>query len=78
MFSPPSAIRLLKKFPTGQIRNHDLPSLEALYLAGEPLDERTASWVTEAVGVPVIDNYWQTESRWPIMVLARALDDRPS
>ncbi|EEE9431125.1 AMP-binding protein, partial [Salmonella enterica subsp. enterica serovar Agona] len=78
MFSAPTAIRVLKKFPTAQIRNHDLSSLEALYLAGEPLDEPTASWVTETLGVPVIDNYWQTESGWPIMALARALDDRPS
>lgn len=43
MFSAPTAIRVLKKFPTAQIRNHDLSSLEALYLAGEPLDEPTAS-----------------------------------
>ena len=42
-----------------------------LYLAGEPLDEPTASWVTETLGVPVIDNYWQTESGWPIMAIAR-------
>ena len=74
----PTAIRVLKKFPTAQIRNHDLSSLEVLYLAGEPLDEPTASWVTETLGVPVIDNYWQTESGWPIMAIARGLDDRPS
>jgi propionyl-CoA synthetase len=78
MFSAPTAIRVLKKFPTAQIRNHDLSSLEVLYLAGEPLDEPTASWVTETLGVPVIDNYWQTESGWPIMAIARGLDDRPS
>ncbi|MGL4702455.1 MAG: AMP-binding protein, partial [Raoultella sp.] len=41
MFSAPTAIRVLKKFPTAQIRNHDLSSLEVLYLAGEPLDEPT-------------------------------------
>ncbi|WP_172731803.1 propionate--CoA ligase [Pluralibacter gergoviae] len=78
MFSAPTAVRVLKKFPTAQIRSHDISSLEALYLAGEPLDEPTAAWVTETLGIPVIDNYWQTESGWPIMALARALDDRPS
>ncbi|MBJ3815987.1 propionate--CoA ligase [Shimwellia pseudoproteus] len=77
MFSAPTAIRVLKKFPTAQIRNHDIASLQALYLAGEPLDEPTARWVTDTLGIPVIDNYWQTESGWPIMALARALDDRP-
>ncbi|WP_407731178.1 propionate--CoA ligase [Pseudocitrobacter faecalis] len=78
MFSAPTAIRVLKKFPTAQIRNHDISSLEVLYLAGEPLDEPTASWVTETLGIPVIDNYWQTESGWPIMAIARELSDRPT
>lgn len=78
MFSAPTAIRVLKKFPTAQIRNYDLSSLEALYLAGEPLDEPTASWITKALNVPVTDNYWQTESGWPIMAIASGLDDRPS
>ncbi len=78
MFSAPTAIRVLKKFPTAEIRKHDLSSLEELYLAGEPLDEPTASWVSNTLDVPVIDNYWQTESGWPIMAIARGLDDRPT
>ncbi len=78
MFSAPTAIRVLKKFPTAEIRKHDLSSLEVLYLAGEPLDEPTASWVSNTLDVPVIDNYWQTESGWPIMAIARGLDDRPT
>lgn len=78
MFSAPTAIRVLKKFPTAQIRNHDISSLDVLYLAGEPLDEPTASWVTDTLGIPVIDNYWQTESGWPIMAIARELSDRPT
>ena len=55
MFSAPTAIRVLKKFPTAEIRKHDLSSLEVLYLAGEPLDEPTASWVSNTLDVPVID-----------------------
>ncbi|EKS8821750.1 AMP-binding protein [Escherichia coli] len=78
MFSAPTAIRVLKKFPTAEIRKHDLSSLEVLYLAGEPLDEPTASWVSNTLDVSVIDNYWQTESGWPIMAIARGLDDRPT
>ncbi|MCL7660200.1 hypothetical protein M8360_32930, partial [Klebsiella pneumoniae] len=78
IFPAPTAIRVLKKFPTAEIRKHDLSSLEVLYLAGEPLDEPTASWVSNTLDVPVIDNYWQTESGWPIMAIARGLDDRPT
>ncbi len=77
MFSAPTAIRVLKKYATEFIDNTDLGSLEALYLAGEPLDETTSRWITDALGVPVIDNYWQTESGWPILSIARAIDDRP-
>ncbi|MDE9435363.1 propionate--CoA ligase [Xenorhabdus bovienii] len=78
MFSAPTAIRVLKKYPTDCIAKYDISSLEALYLAGEPLDEHTARWVAETINVPVIDNYWQTETGWPIMAIARGLDDRPS
>ncbi|MBD2784339.1 propionate--CoA ligase [Xenorhabdus sp. DI] len=78
MFSAPTAIRVLKKYPTDCIANYDISSLETLYLAGEPLDEHTARWIAETINVPVIDNYWQTETGWPIMAIARSLDDRPN
>ncbi|OTA14855.1 acetate--CoA ligase [Xenorhabdus vietnamensis] len=78
MFSAPTAIRVLKKYPTDCIDKYDISSLETLYLAGEPLDEHTARWITETINVPVIDNYWQTETSWPIMAIARSLDNRPS
>lgn len=34
--------------------------------------------MSNTLDVPVIDNYWQTESGWPIMAIARGLDDRPT
>ncbi|MBV8379049.1 MAG: AMP-binding protein, partial [Verrucomicrobia bacterium] len=48
---------------------HDVSCLRSLFLAGEPLDESTSNWIREALGVPVIDNYWQTESGWPMLAL---------
>ncbi|WP_339423025.1 propionate--CoA ligase [Photorhabdus heterorhabditis] len=78
MFSAPTAIRVLKKYPVEYIEQYDISSLKSLYLAGEPLDEHTVRWIAEAINVPVIDNYWQTETGWPIMAIARSLDDRPS
>ncbi|MDA7416148.1 propionate--CoA ligase [Xenophilus arseniciresistens] len=74
MFSAPTAVRVLKKQDAALLRKHDLSSLRALFLAGEPLDEPTARWIGEGLGVPVIDNYWQTESGWPILTLARGVD----
>ncbi|SDX64557.1 propionyl-CoA synthetase [Collimonas sp. OK242] len=77
MFSAPTAIRVLKKQPPELMRKYDLSSLQALYLAGEPLDETTSSWISTALGVPVVDNYWQTESGWPIMTIAKNIEDKP-
>jgi propionyl-CoA synthetase len=78
MFSAPTAVRVLKKQPPELMKKHDLSSLKALYLAGEPLDETTSAWVADALGVPIIDNYWQTETGWPILSVAKGVDDRPT
>jgi len=73
MFTAPTAIRVLKKQDPKYLRAHDLSSLRLLFLAGEPLDEPTASWIADAIGKPVIDNYWQTESGWPILTVANGV-----
>ena len=78
MFSAPTAIRVLKKQPPEFMSKYDLSSLKALYLAGEPLDETTSSWISSALNVPIIDNYWQTESGWPILSIAKGLEDKPT
>ena len=78
MFSAPTAVRVLKKHDEKHLHEHDLSSLRALFLAGEPLDEPTASWIAGALGKPVIDNYWQTESGWPILTIANGVEPKPS
>jgi propionyl-CoA synthetase len=78
MFSAPTAVRVLKKQPPEFMKKYDLSSLKALYLAGEPLDETTSQWISSELGVPVIDNYWQTESGWPILSVAKGIEDKPT
>jgi propionyl-CoA synthetase len=78
MFSAPTAVRVLKKQDPKYLTQYDLSSLRALYLAGEPLDEPTARWIAEAIGKPVVDNYWQTESGWPILTIAHGVEPRPA
>ena len=78
MFSAPTAVRVLKKQDPAFLKKYDLSSLRALFLAGEPLDEPTAEWISEALGVPIIDNYWQTESGWPILTIANGIEKAPS
>jgi propionyl-CoA synthetase len=77
MFSSPTAIRILKKQDPSWLNKHDLSQLKYLFLAGEPLDEPTAKWISEGIGKPVIDNYWQTETGWPVLCLQPGLDMKP-
>ncbi|EHP43112.1 propionyl-CoA synthetase [Cupriavidus basilensis OR16] len=78
MFSAPTAIRVLKKQDPAWLTRYDLSSLRLLFLAGEPLDEPTASWIQQGIGKPVVDNYWQTETGWPIIAIQRGLDPLPA
>ncbi|MGE5652526.1 MAG: propionate--CoA ligase, partial [Bacillota bacterium] len=78
MFSAPTAVRVLKKQPPEFMKKYDLSSLKALYLAGEPLDEPTSQWIASELGVPIIDNYWQTETGWPILSIAKGVEDKPT
>ncbi len=78
MFSAPTAVRVLKKQDPAYLKKHDVSSLKALFLAGEPLDEPTGRWIADALGVPIIDNYWQTETGWPLMTIANGVQKQPS
>lgn len=78
MFSAPTAVRVLKKHDLSFMKKYDLSSLKALFLAGEPLDEPTARWINDALGVPIIDNYWQTETGWPILTIANGVEKKRS
>ena len=74
MFTAPTAIRVLKKQDPSHLSRHDLSSLDALFLAGEPLDEPTARWIADGIGKPILDNYWQTETGWPMLAVQRGID----
>ncbi|QIL43833.1 propionate--CoA ligase [Acidovorax sp. HDW3] len=78
MFSAPTAVRVLKKQDPEYLHKHDISSLKALWLAGEPLDEPTARWISDALQIPIIDNYWQTETGWPILTLCNGVQAQTS
>jgi propionyl-CoA synthetase len=77
MFSAPTAIRVLKKHDPAYLKKYDLSSLRHLFLAGEPLDEPTHIWISEALGRPVIDHYWQTETGWPLLSAHPGVESTP-
>jgi propionyl-CoA synthetase len=68
LFTAPTAIRAIKREdPEGTLlRGRDISSLRTLFLAGERLDPDTYHWASKHLEVPVIDNWWQTETGWPI------------
>jgi propionyl-CoA synthetase len=78
MFSAPTAVRVLKKQDPAYLSKYNLSSLKALFLAGEPLDEPTATWIADAIKRPIIDNYWQTETGWPIMAICNGVQPAPT
>ncbi|MFT3871324.1 MAG: propionyl-CoA synthetase [Nocardioides sp.] len=79
LFTAPTAIRAIKKEdPDGRLLSgYDLAGLATLFLAGERLDPDTYAWATGRLDVPVIDNWWQTETGWPIAANLRGLEPMP-
>jgi len=75
MFSAPTAVRVLKKQDPAFLKKYDLSSLKHLFLAGEPLDQPTHEWIMGELNLPVIDNYWQTETGWPMLSTVRGVED---
>jgi propionyl-CoA synthetase len=75
MFSSPTAVRVLKKQDKKYIETHDLSTLRHLFLAGEPLDEPTHTWISEAIGKPVYDHFWQTETGWPVLTAMPGVEE---
>ncbi|HYO56727.1 propionate--CoA ligase [Archangium sp.] len=78
MFTSPTAIRILKRQDAAYLKRHDTSSLRYLFLAGEPLDAPTHEWISAALpSAKVLDNYWQTETGWPILAPCPGVEERP-
>ena len=79
LFTAPTTIRAIRKEdPDGRLRlEHDLSSLEALFLAGERTDPDTYRWLEDSLGVPVVDHWWQTESGWPMAAICMGIERAP-
>jgi propionyl-CoA synthetase len=78
-FTAPTAFRAIKREdPDGKlIQARDLSRFRALFLAGERADPPTVQWAEEALKVPVIDHWWQTETGWPIGANCLGIEQLP-
>lgn len=79
LFTAPTALRAIRKADPGTalLAGYDTSSLKALFVAGERLDTDTYYWASEALGVPVVDHWWQTETGWAICANPRGLEALP-
>ncbi|WP_114394383.1 propionyl-CoA synthetase [Oleisolibacter albus] len=68
LFTAPTAFRAIKRDDPNALllKQYDISSLRALFLAGERSDPDTLHWAEDHLKVPVIDHWWQTETGWPI------------
>ncbi|AEV83411.1 acyl-CoA synthetase [Actinoplanes sp. SE50] len=80
LFTAPTAVRAIRKEdPDGKhLSGYDLGALRLLFLAGERLDPQTYRWAGDLLGVPVVDNWWQTETGWPIAASPRGIEALPT
>lgn len=79
LFTAPTALRAVRKEDPGgaEIGAYDLSRFETLFCAGERLDPETQQWAAGHLDRPVVDNWWQTETGWPIATNPRGLEPRP-
>jgi propionyl-CoA synthetase len=79
LFTAPTAFRAIRQQdPEGElIGRYDLSGFRALFLAGERCDPETLGWAEEKLGVPVIDNWWQTETGWPVAANCLGIERLP-
>ncbi len=68
LFTAPTAFRAIKREDPKAVmmKDFDLSCFKYLFLAGERLDPDTLTWAENALNVPVIDHWWQTETGWAI------------
>ncbi|MGU3362092.1 propionyl-CoA synthetase [Methylobacterium sp. M6A4_1b] len=68
LFTAPTALRAIKKDDprAERVGAYDLSAFRSLFLAGERADPDSVAWAERALGRPVIDHWWQTETGWAI------------
>ncbi len=76
-YTAPTAIRLLMKAGAEAARRHRVPALRFVASVGEPLNPEAVWWGIEAFGLPIHDNWWQTETGGIMIANTAAMDVKP-
>ena len=76
-YTAPTAVRMMMKVGTEVARRYALPRLRFVASVGEPLNPEAVLWGQEAFGLPIHDNWWQTETGGIMIANFAATDIRP-
>jgi acetyl-CoA synthetase len=76
-YTAPTAVRMLMKVGSGLPRQHDLSALRFIASVGEPLNPEAVVWGDEAFGLPIHDNWWQTETGGIMIANFPSMDIHP-
>lgn len=76
-YTAPTAIRMLMRSGLKPREKYNLSHLRLVHSVGEPLNPEAVVWGEEALGLPIHDNWWQTETGGIMIANYPALDIRP-
>lgn len=61
-YTAPTAIRRLMRMNIDVRKEYDLSALRLIHSVGEPLNPEAVRWAEKTLGMPILDNWWQTET----------------
>jgi acetyl-CoA synthetase len=76
-YTAPTAIRMLMKAGADIPRKHHFPQLRFIASVGEPLNPEAVRWGKDVLGLPIHDNWWQTETGGIMIANTAAFDIKP-
>ena len=76
-YTAPTAVRMMMKAGADLARRFKLPRLRFIASVGEPLNPEAVWWGMEAFGLPIHDNWWQTETGGIMIANYAAMDIKP-
>jgi len=76
-YTAPTAVRMMMRGGAAAARAHRCPRLRFIASVGEPLNPQAVRWGLEAFGLPIHDNWWQTETGGIMIANVLSMDIRP-
>ena len=76
-YTAPTAIRMMMRAGVAAAKAHPCPALRFIASVGEPLNPQAVHWGVEAFGLPIHDNWWQTETGGIMIANYACMDIRP-